>query len=215
MKKVKLFFRNLRMDYINTPKFQRKAKRDCYYRAMGHVLSYLWSIITAPVVYPIWYKNRQKIEMMWVRYKLYGKEINRFWYWVWTYGDANDPLRWGCMPKTYRDGRNTFKNRWFFSAIRNPLFTYNSIHYISKRIVEEEYSIDTRNFDVMIPSYGIGDSLEGILFKWFYANDGTMYFIYEDSTPDSIFYFGWVGLRDLSKSETKKGRFEMAFRVKK
>lgn len=209
-----LFLGQLCDDYKHTPKKFRKAKRDCYRRVSGHMVSSLWSLLTAPFIYPIWYRYRKHIAVMQLREHLFAQELNWFWFWVYTYGDLHDPLGRGGIPEDYRDGANTFKNRWFYSAIRNPRFTYNFLYYRTKNIVSESYVIDTRDFTDMIPSYGIGDSPNGILFKWLYSEDGTMYFIYENNTHDSIFYLGYTGLLRIGQGEKNIGRFEVAFRIK-
>jgi hypothetical protein len=47
----------------------------------------------------------------------------------------------------------------------------------------------------MHKSEGIGDSPDGIYFKWMLeTNNGRWGFIYEDNNVENIFYFGNVGL---------------------
>ena len=204
MKKMIKFFKDLATDYRNSSKYQRKMKRKCYWKILRLLFSYLWSIISAPFIYPIWYYFRNKITA--------NYQNNKIWYWLYTYGDLNDPLNRGGLPLDYKGGKNTFKNRWFYSAIRNPRFTYNVLKYNTESILWERIIIDDRNWNIMISSYGVGDSPKGIIFKWLYS-DCKAYFIYENNTEENVFWFGWVGL--LKDSINKTGRFEMAYRIKK
>lgn len=204
MKKFRIFLRELYKDYRYTGPYWRKVKKNCYWRVIGLLFDYVWSIITAPFIYPIWYIFRVKIT----------NDLERNWFvnWIWSYGDLHDPLGWGGMPKDYRNGKNTFINRWFYSAIRNPRFTHNFEVYESETILWEKIIVDTRNWGNMITSYGVGDTPSGRIFKWMF-NGKKAYFIYEDNCKDSSFWIGWVNLLD--KPIGRKGRFEIAYRLHK
>jgi hypothetical protein len=214
MKKFLIMLKDLYRDYKQTSPGLRSYKKACYRRAFGHFLSILWSVISAPFIYPIWYIFREKITRMEENERIHGDyavSMGWFWRWVWTYGDLHDPLGWGGMPQDYRSGKNNFVNRYWYSAIRNPRFTYNFIYYLSSIIMwNEAPAIDTRDFTKMIPSYGIGDSPEGKYLVWF-GTGAKWYFLYENNTQDSIFYLGWVGHRQVGS----KARFEMAHRNRK
>lgn len=206
-----MMLRDLYLDYKSTPRVVKPYKLNCYRRAFGHFLSTLWSVISAPLIYPIWYIFRERITMKLVNEDVYGADMNAFWRWVWTYGDLHDPLGRGGMPLDYRNGENSFINRFWYSAIRNPRFTYNFKYYITKPVQWiNTPNIDTRNFENMISSYGIGDSPDGKLLQWF-GGSLYWYFIYENNTKESIYYFGWVD----EKKVGKQCRFEMAHRNRK
>jgi hypothetical protein len=186
-----------------------------------------WAKITAPFIYPIWYMFRNKVceevymwLYSWIDVKLavdanltvFAKHIltrnGKFWYWLWTYGDMEDPLGRGGLPE--RCGKNTFWNRYKYSALRNPRFNMNYMELRTKKIVDEHTLLDTRNFDEMNPSPGIGDTPTGKYFALFKDVEGKWYFIYESCNGKSLFYIGWVGL--LEDPIGKSGRFEISRR---
>jgi len=202
MKKIIKLIKDLKVDYIKSTTDDKKLKIICYKQIIKNMFSYLWSIVSAPLMYPIWYVFK--------KYITNNSNKNKFIYWLWTYGDINDPLGWGGMPKDYRNGKNNFINRFWFSAIRNPRFTINHLKYKSEPIDSEIIIIDTRNYNNMIKSYGVGDMPEGVIFKWMYSKNKA-YFIYENNTNESAFWFGYVGL--LNDSIGKVGRFEIAYRM--
>lgn len=205
MSKIIRLLRDLKEDYKTSYIITKRNKRKCYKQAAWNLLMYIWGIITAPLIYPIWYIARGLITE--------NAEKNKAYHWLWTYGDLHDPLGRGGMPEDYRDGKNSFINRYWYSAIRNPRFTYNYENFMSRKITHETSVIDTRDYSNMIKSYGVGDSPEGRIFKWFMDREGDYYFIYENNTIDSVFWLGWVGL--LTWPLGKQGRFEIAYRINK
>jgi hypothetical protein len=132
-----------------------------------------------------------------------------FIYWLWTYGDCDNPLGNGGMPEWY--GKNNFWNRWRWGALRNPRFNINYMDFRTGLIKEVVTIIDKRNFHYYHVSHGIGDSPNGIYFKWMKDNNGKWYFIYEDNNVNNIFYIGYTGLllHDVGNSG---GRFETSYR---
>jgi len=224
---IKTVYKNYKEDADGIPK---KEKLKCYLRMLWMVLVSLGNFITAPIIYPIWYVFRKSITekihlgTSWEevhkllrtggQYKV-NKLIKKngwFLYWLWTYGDDNDPLGWGGMPKDYRIGKNTFPNRFMYSAIRNPRFTYNHLNFTSGLIVVQKVVKDTQDIKLKHVSYGIGDSYDGVLFKWMKEYITNRYhFIYEEANVSHIFYFGYVNTTD---SESI-GRFEFAYRTTK
>jgi hypothetical protein len=190
-------------------------------------MSMIWSGITAPFVYPVWYilkkqftnsiyKNTswQEISSLLTnnkttlaKYKLLANGI--FNYWIWTYSDLIEPLGNGGLPESY--GTSNFWKRFYYSAIRNPRFNINYMNFRTGTIVQVITVTDTRNFHIMHKSAGISDSPDGILFKWVKDNGGYWYIVYEDNNSDNIFYFEYIGfnIKDVGQSG---GRFETSYR---
>ena len=228
---IKKFITNLRDDVKSTnslSQITKKDKIDCIKKVFNIFVSLIWSAISAPIFYTIWwifkkpitekiYKGTswQEIDELKNEHPQKVKEIlqknGKFLYWLWTYGDITDPLGRGGLPTDYFDGKNTFWNRFRYSAVRNARFNKNYIDFRTGKISISEMVIDTRNFNYRHKSYGIGDSPDGIIFKWLKDEDGSTYFIYEDNNSKHLFYFGWIGFltQDIGKSG---GRFEMAYR---
>jgi len=86
------------------------------------------------------------------------------------------------------------------------------MNFRTGKITEVIVVIDERNFNYMHKSYGIGDSPDGIYFKWMKDSNEKWYFIYEDNNKDNLFYFGYTGLlkNDINNNG---GRFETGYRV--
>mgnify|MGYP005855341917 FL=1 len=137
------------------------------------------------------------------------KVNGKFLYWLWTYGDAKDPLGRGGMPETYKNGKNIFWNRYCYSAFRNARFNINYMEFRTGLIVEKIIIKDERDFSYYHKVDGIGDSPDGIVFIWMRDNYNKWYFIYEDNNKNNIFYFGYV---DLLKEKANGGRFETSYR---
>jgi hypothetical protein len=137
------------------------------------------------------------------------KKNGRFLFWLWTYGDQEDPLVTGGMPDWY--GENNFYNRWRWAGFRNARFNISYINFRTGKIIEVITKIDNRDFTTYHTSKGIGDSPDGVYFKWMMDNNNKWYFIYENNTKDYIWYFGWVGLlrQDIGN---EGGRFEFSLR---
>lgn len=224
------FLITVKEDYQNTIKqSDKKLKKECFINIIRNLLTSLLSGITAPIIYPIWYLNRleittiayygtswQEIEKLMYEHKpdivkQLIKKNGRLIYWLWTYGDSKDPLGRGGMPENYRNGKNTFWNRYMFGAFRNPRFNINYLSFRTGPITTIFPVIDTRNFNILHKSIGIGDSPDGIYFKWMKDDSDKWYFIYEDNQSKYLFYFGYV---DLLKDEIgKSGRFETSYRI--
>lgn len=228
-KEIGTFFSNLQKDYENPySSIPRKEKRASYFRMTKLLFMNIWNGITAPFIYPIWYAFRTQITN-----KIYSdttwQEINKliddnhtdivknklkknggnFLYWLWTYGDLRDPLGEG---EIINYGiKNNFWNRFKENAIRNVRFTTNFMEFRTGTITKVITVIDDRNFNFMHKSEGIGDSPDGIYFKWMLDNYGKWGFIYEDNNENNIFYFGNVGL--LRDDLNHNGRFETAYRA--
>lgn len=228
---IKIFIKNLINDVKNTKETSKVTKKDKVKSVkvvFSIFISLIWSAISSPIFYTVWYIFRKQITKRiykgtsWEeinelknenpqKVKEILKKNGRFLYWLWTYGDMIDPLGRGGLPHDYFDGKNSFINRFRYSAIRNARFNKNYIDFRTGRISIVEVSIDNRNFNYLHKSYGIGDSPDGIYFKWL-KDESRTYFIYEDNNSKHIFYFGWVGFlkEDIGKFG---GRFEMAYRT--
>lgn len=220
---IRRFFINLKNDYLYSSNPGQLYKLECFINIVRNILITIWSGLTAPFIYPIWFLFRKRISnrvyknISWQDIKLLidnnstkmvKEELlksGRFYYWLWTYGDINDPLNRGGLP----DGqKNNFLNRFLFSAIRNPRFNINYLEFRTGLIVESHTIIDTRNFNYKHGSDGIGDSPDGICFKWFKDENEKWYFIYEDNNSENLFYIGYTGLL----KDKKVGRFELGYR---
>jgi hypothetical protein len=222
------FIKTIRRDYYNpNSKLSKSEKLKTYRKIVNNLFLIIWNQITAPLIYPIWWLFKKEITN-----KIYSdisiEEISKlistnqtqlvkqiiknkgtFLYWLWTYGDQEDPLGRGGMPEWF--GNNTFINRFNWAAIRNPRFNINYLEFRTNVIIDKEVIIDTRSFDTYHKSKGIGDSPDGIYFKWLKDIENNWYFIYEDNSKLWIWYFGWTGLL-LEDIGNGGGRFEFSLR---
>lgn len=229
LKEFKGFIKALKLDYKNTSSApNKKEKRSAYKRYLKLLVVTIWNAITAPIIYPIWYIFKRKItslayrntswqyvnELISQNQILTAKELVKnnagdFIYWLWTYGDLRDPLGIGELTDTGK--ANTFLNRWWENGFRNPRFAINFMEFRTVNIVLENVIIDTRTMGVFHVSTGIGDSPNGVYFKWMLDANQRWWFIYEDNNWNCIFYFGSVGL--LKNAVGRNGRFETGYRV--
>src|ERR1035437_5945181 len=195
LREVKRFIKAIRQDYKSSTNDIKKKKKKSIIKTIGLTLDQIWSGITAPLIYPIWYIFRKsttssiyegtspeavhvlvednKIDLV----KNIVKRKGLFLYWLWTYGDLKDPLGRGELSDTKK---NTFFTRFYENAIRNPRFTINYINYRSGTIVSVYPVIDTRNYDESYSSDGIGSNPSGILFKWMVDEKDEWYYIYDE-----------------------------------
>jgi hypothetical protein len=229
-KEIISMFKALIKDYNNKGEINKSEKINCYFRILKNIFGLLWCNISAPFIYPIWYLNKktvclklydetytwQKIQKMIsdnqsMEVKKILKSKSKLWYWLWTYGDISDPLNNGGLPDIHngKPQANTFWNRYKYSAVRNPRFNYNYMELRTGNIIDRHVSVDTRNWNIVHKSEGIGDSPDGVIFQWMMDDSGRWYFIYEDNNKKSIWYFGWTGLL----RNNVGGRFELSYRV--
>ena len=226
LKEVILFFKTI-INTHNDGLVSKQDKNNCYKTIVKDILMILYNGITTPFIYPIWYLFRKQIsdkiyqgttwqeilKLMDSNQPLMVKDAlernGKFLYWLWTYGDLEDPTGDGGMPESF--GANTFWNRFKYSAIRNPRFNYAYLNFRTGLILSEKIVIDTRNFNIMHKSVGLGDSPDGIYFKWMVDTSNKWYFIYENNNSDNLFYFGYVDLLNLTINNNG-GRFELSYR---
>jgi len=230
LKEVRQFVKTLREDYKASDEATRKKKRKAIQKTIWLTLNQIWSGVTALFIYPIWYVFRKQITntiyegTTWqeVHKLIVQNDINsaklivqrkgKFLYWLWTYGDLRDPLGRGELPDDGYRGRfkNNFIGRYYENAIRNPRFTNNYMNYRSGTIMGVIKVIDTRDYNLIHSSEGIGNAPSGILFKWMIDVNDEWYFIYDDNNKENLFYFGYSGLgkEDIGKN----GRFEIGYR---
>lgn len=226
---IRRFLKSIKSDYNNSTIPNKSKKRECFIKIIINVFLILWNGITAPFIYPVWFLFKRKITNKIYRNTSWQeieslisnnsikiahkklKENGSFLYWIWTYGDMLDPLGRGGLPSVQK---NTFFNRFWFSAIRNPRFNINHMNFRTDNIVSFTSVIDTKNSNIMHTSEGIGDSPDGIVFRWMKDINEKWYFIYEDSNSQNLLYVGYVGLL---KNGTigKSGRFELSYRQTK
>lgn len=225
LREIRTFFKNVRTDYRTPSPITQAQKKAAYWRLTKLAFMNLWNVISAPFIYPLWYLFRKKITEKVYRgtsWQYINAQINenktklvremlqangKFWYWMWTYGDLRDPLGMGEIVDYGIP--NTFWNRYKENAFRNARYTTNFMDFRTGDIMFVVTVIDNRNFTYMHKSEGIGDSPDGVYFKWV-KDDRGWGFIYEDNNSQNIFYFGFVGL--LKKDIGGNGRFEFAYR---
>jgi hypothetical protein len=225
LKEVFKFIRIMRYELKSDHIVTRDEKLNCWKKIIYNLGLIIFNSLTAPFIYPIWYLFREIITAKMYtgtstkeivslmddnkteEAKLKLKSNGRILYWIWTYGDADDPLGSGGLPDKYK---NNFWNRFKWSAIRNPRFNFYYMEFRTGVITQSYTVLDQRNFKYMHKSFGIGDSPDGIYFKWVKDSD-QWYFIYEDNNVDNLFYFGYTGLlrQDIGISG---GRFETGYR---
>ncbi len=231
MNEIKLFFSTLKSDYKSSTIPTKKEKRNCYYGIIGNMFRSLYSSISAPFIYPIWYMFREQItteiykdtsireiqnlmeqnKTNLIKSKL--KSNSKFLYWLWTYGDIDDPLGRGGMLLTYCNGDNTFWTRFKWSALRNPRFNINYMEFRTSLITDVVTIIDKRNFGIRYYSQGLGAwNYDGIYFKWMKDDKQKWYFIYENNNMNNLFYLGYTGLLLQDIGNPGGGRFETAYR---
>lgn len=238
LKEIRGFLREARKDYKLSNDYVKSKKRKAYLKTVRLTLDYIWSGITAPLVYPIWYIFRKQITnsiyegTSWQEVhkliesnkideaKSIVKRKGLFLYWLWTYGDLRDPLGRGELPEDGYKGRfkNNFIGRFYENAIRNARFTVNYMNYRTGTIVKAYGVIDTRDFTVFHSSEGLGKAPSGIMFRWFVDDKDRWYYIYDDNNKDNLFYIGWTGLGKYNTWTQKiediglNGRFEISYR---
>lgn len=229
-REVRKFLKAIKEDYKASDNATKAKKKKAILKTIRLTLNQIWGGISAPFIYPIWYIFRKQITntlyegTSWQEVhklvvdnkindaKLIVQRKGMFLYWLWTYGDLRDPLGRGELPEDGYKGRfkNNFIGRFYENALRNPRFTINYIEYRTGTIVKAITVIDTRNFDVLHSSEGIGNAPSGILFKWFIDENSEWYFIYDDNNEENLFYFGYSGLN--KQDIGKNGRFEISYR---
>lgn len=225
-REIRKFLKNLRIDYRSGLGPTKKQKVSCYIRTLRMLFMYIWNGLSAPIVYPFWYIFRKKIvsrayrgtswqeinkmveENKTSKVKSIIKNNGKFIYWLWTYGDLRDPLGRGELMDRKT---NTFWNRYWENAFRNCRFTINFMEFRTASIVDSLIVIDSRNFNYMHVSEGIGNSPDGIFFRWMCDSDNKWSFIYEDNNKENIFYYGYVGMHKPNIIGLN-GRFEIGYR---
>ena len=230
LKEVKGFVKVLRDDYKKSEGLIKRKKKKAILKTIYLTFDQIWSGISALFIYTIWYIFRKQITntlyegTSWqaVQQLIRDNKIDeakkivqrkgKFLYWLWTFGDLNDPLGRGELPEDGYRGRfkNNFIGRYYENALRNPRFTINYMNYRTGTIVKSYTIIDTRNYDIEHSSEGLGSAPSGIFFKWLVDDKDEWYYIYDDNNKENLFYFGYTGLgrEDIGRN----GRFEISYR---
>lgn len=109
LKEVIQFFKDLKED-LKSDNVPSKYKYACFKKIIKDLFKIIFNAITGPIIYTIWYIFRKKItervyqdtgwkeilSLMDSNQPLMVKDSlqrnGKFWYWIWTYGDAEDPL---------------------------------------------------------------------------------------------------------------------------
>lgn len=226
LSEIRKFIKIMSKDYRSETGPTKKEKSASYFRSLRMLFMYIWNGISAPIVYPFWYIFKKQIvskaysgtswqdinkmveENKTSDVKRIIKANGKFIYWIWTYGDLRDPLGRGELMDRKT---NTFWNRYWENAFRNARFTINFMEFRSAPIVEDHIVIDERNYNYMHKSEGIGDSPDGIFFRWMKDAENKWHFLYEDNNDKNIFYYGHVGMHKPVITGLN-GRFEIGYR---
>lgn len=234
LKEVGEFISAMKSDYKSSDKLSKKMKRRAILKSIKITFNQIWSGISAPLIYPIWWIFRKKITetvykgSSWqeVHALVHGNKIDeakkivgssgKVLYWLWTYGDLKDPLGQGELPDDFYGGKfkNNFIGRFYENALRNPRFTINYMDYRSRSVVKTWTPLDTRDWSKWLESEGLGSTPSGSFLKWFIDESGDWLFIYENNNINNLFYFGWCGLAG-KEVIGKNGRFEIGYRSNK
>lgn len=215
-------FKVLWKDYLKD-KEHRKEKRECYARYTKLFFKTLYGQASAPFMYVGYYLCRKKITNKLIqlyREKNLGsienigkdiingliseQEIEEYlgngYYKLWLYGDTDDPIESGGVPKSYKPNLPIFQRRWFYSGVRNPRWNATYINNYSSNIRQISTPYDNRN-NVNTRNYGTSDTRLGTWLRWYIDDKGRWWFLYEktkrtNAKKGKLFYFGAVGLGD-------------------
>ncbi|GEM_PF-2101089 len=233
-------FKILKADYLSDTE-HRKEKKECYLAYAKMFFQAMYGQITAPVVYIAYYLFRkpitERLETLYLQKGLtnidnVGKDLlngkidkqdirealGQIYYRLWLYGDTDDPILTGGVPKDYKPNLPIFIRRWLYCGVRNPRWNATYINFYSDSIVETRTVFDNRQ-DVITHNYGTGDTKLGTWLRWYVDKQGKWWFFYENTKQTKehegkLFYFGAVGLSNIEdgimKNNTKKSRFEFS-----
>ncbi|MDO5760592.1 MAG: hypothetical protein Q4Q06_06160 [Bacteroidota bacterium] len=218
----------------------RKQKRECYWAYTKMCVQATYSQISAPIGYVVYYLCRKpitkRIENLYKEKNLdnienIGKDILqekitkeelqealKLYYQIWLYGDTDDPLVTGGVPKDYKSDLPMFIRRWLYCGVRNPRWNATYINFYSDSISEIHNVLDNRQ-NIVTHNYGTGDTRLGNWLRWYVDESGKWWFFYENTkktgeNKGKLFYFGAVGLSNMKASDLKKkkkrSRFEFS-----
>ena len=177
-------------------------KLKCYIRVIKLLLIDLFRIVSAPLMYVVYYRFYRK-ELFGLRS---SEGLSPWRTFVWLYADMEELPSWA--------GKPTFYNCWKYSAIRNPMFNLclTSPLYNMQGFTHSYVQFDTRDETRYATSNGVGKQYYGSVLVWYYSEEHKCWiFIWERANENVYQYFGWAGLLD-RKFERLSARFEYAFR---
>lgn len=218
----------------------RPQKRECYITYSKMFFQSLYSQITAPLGYVVYYIFRKpithRIENLYKEKQLGNidnigkdilqgniteeelKETLKLYYDIWLYGDTDDPLVSGGVPKDYKTNLPMSVRRWMYCGVRNPRWNATYLNCYSDTIMEIRTTLDNRQ-DIVTHNYGTGDTKLGNWLRWYIDKQGKWWFFYENTkqtgkNKGKLFYFGAVGLSNKKDGpqgkKSKKSRFEFS-----
>lgn len=223
-------FEIIAKDYFSD-KANRKEKRDCYRRYLGLFFKTVYSQLTAPFMYILYYQNRQditndiqdyydehnltdmenigmdivsgKVDKDSLKAYLGPKKYN-----LWLYGDTKRPVEDGGVPADYKNNLPLFLRRWLYCAVRNPRWNSTYVNNYSSYIDSIYSAYDTR-CGINTHNYGTGDTYLGKCLRWYIDKDGKWWFYYErtkqtEANQGNLFYFGAIGF-----GEYKDGKVDI------
>lgn len=218
----------------------RSQKRECYKTYSKMFLQSLYSQLTAPFGYVVYYIFKKpithRIENLYAEKQLnnidnIGKDILKgniteeelrealkLYYGIWLYGDTDDPIVSGGVPKDYKTTLPMSIRRWLYCGVRNPRWNATYLNFYSDSIVEIRTTLDNRQ-DIVTHNYGTGDTKLGNRLRWYIDKQGKWWFFYENTkrtkeNKGKLFYFGAVRLSNkedgLQGKNSEKSRFEFS-----
>lgn len=217
-------FKVLWQDFKSDPSHQ-KQKIDCYTRYSKLFFQTIYSQVSAPFGYPLYYAFRKpitkRLEKFYQQHSLTNIEdvgqdiingkidkqelknyLGFFYYNLWLYGDTSSPITDGGVPNDYKPNLPMFVRRWLYSGVRNPRWNATYINNYSSDIIAVKTVYDNRQ-DVLTHNYGTSDTKLGMWLRWYIDKDGKWWFFYENTTKKSehkgrLFYFGAIGFGNKS-----------------
>ena len=178
-------------------------------------------------MYPIYYVfYRKKLSKSWsdindaIENKFFSitrsvliQRFGLFGYYMWLYGDKDNPMGDGNLPAFAGDGTK-FWPRYKWAALRNPMFNLCLIgDMYNTSIIEHSYvEYDHRDDEYWATSDGLGAQKFGSVKVWFQDDDKKWYFVWEYADAKKYRYLGWVGKLD---RDSNHARWEWAFRKTK
>lgn len=248
-KEIKEVINKEHVTYYHNKKYviNIKKQKECLKEIRKYLFIQLFNAIMSPICYIIWYLNRYKLTKKLQKelikhpltipntreeytseiYVIAKKTFSKFWFFMWTFGDINDPLNTGGTPVDYKTHiKSLFIRRFLFRSIRNPRSIY--IHHIQTSdpiiddlIPEGLILYDTRDMSKPTENYGTGDGHIGSFIRYYISYTGKIYMYYERCTKGKTFYIGFckIPFKQLECGNwvqiTNKTRFEISYRTSK
>lgn len=226
MKLIFIFIKDM-IKYIFSNEGTKEEKK-CLISSFNKIfIITIFSTITAPIIWPIYYMMRKYIFNK-INAELYlydtneifdlaKKKLNFIEYFIFLYGDKYSP-KCEKLPDFFIKKYKILPWFWkyfIFSAIRNTFFNYRYYYFMTKNEVIKSSKIkviiDERT-NSKIHSDGITSVNSGKHFFWRNDIKGNPYFCYRNNTSKTLFYIEYCGLEDLHKYPSLYCRLEASLR---